>query len=98
MGAQNLDGLKSKEYTKSRFTLFAASFSVNEDNCTIEQKREILGSLNDLEYGSHRRGAGQGGGVIGDVLDGGGRGDGASKFSVSAVRGRGEATQHNIEH
>ena len=59
---------------------------MNEDNCTIEQKREILGSLNDLEYGSHRRGAGQGGGVIGDVLDGGGRGE-----AVIIL-------QHNIEH
>ena len=49
MGAQNLDGLKSKEYTKSRFTLFAASFSVNEDNCTIEQKREICGIFNYMD-------------------------------------------------
>ena len=49
MGAQNLDGLKSKEYTKSRFTWFAAWYSVNEDNCTVEEKKEILGSFNYMD-------------------------------------------------
>ena len=29
--------------------MFAASFSVNEDNCTIEQKREICGIFNYMD-------------------------------------------------
>ena len=48
-GAQNLDYLKSKEYTKSRFTCFAAWYPVNEDKCTVEEKKEILESFNYMD-------------------------------------------------
>ena len=37
-------------YTKTRFTLFDAWFSVNEDNCTVEEKGEILGSFNYRDF------------------------------------------------
>ena len=46
-GANNFNLLNG--YTKSRFTLFAAWFSVNEDKCTLEEKREILESFNYMD-------------------------------------------------
>ena len=48
-GAHNLDHLKRNGYTKSRFILFAAWCSVNEDKCTVEEKKEILGSFNYMD-------------------------------------------------
>jgi len=48
-GAQNLDHLKRIGYTKCRFILFAAWCSVNEDKCTVEEKKEILESFNYMD-------------------------------------------------
>ena len=45
-GAHNEVIFKRLGCTKTKFTLFAAWYSVNEDNCTVEQKREILESFN----------------------------------------------------
>ena len=68
--------LKMKEmqvYTKSRYTLFAAWFSLNEDICSVEEKSEILGSFyyEDLTVAVECRGVVQAGGDgIGNVIKG----------------------------
>ena len=41
----SLKMMELKVYTKSRYTLFAAWFSLNEDICSVEEKSEILGSF-----------------------------------------------------
>ena len=48
-GAHNLNFFKQRGYTKTKFTLFAAWFSVNEDNCTVEEKQEVLGGFNYMD-------------------------------------------------
>ena len=48
-GPHNLNFFKIMGYTKTKFSMFAAWFSVNEDNCTVEEKKEILESLNYMD-------------------------------------------------
>ena len=48
-GPHNLNFYKIMGYTKTKFSMFAAWFSVNEDNCTVEEKKEILESLNYMD-------------------------------------------------
>ena len=48
-GPHNLNFYKIMGYTKTKFSMFAAWFSVNEDNCTVEEKKEILESFNYMD-------------------------------------------------
>ena len=48
-GPHNLNFFKIMGYTKTKFSMFAAWFSVNEDNCTVEEKKEIFESFNYMD-------------------------------------------------
>ena len=50
-GAYNLN-FSNEDYdsTKTKFSMFAAWYSVNEDNCTVEEKNEILKSFHYSDF------------------------------------------------
>ena len=49
-GAHNLKKFKQMGLTKTKFSIFAAWYSVNEDNCTVEEKNEILKSFHYSDF------------------------------------------------